>query len=389
MKQDPGEDWDPRSEPVLKNQLAAYDEMRQRCPVASSRHGYTSVFRHDDVMRIVEDPETFSNAVSRFPSVPNGMDPPEHTEFRRILDGYFAPEAMAAFEPECREIALGLIHELPADGETDLMAELAEAFALQIQCAFMGWPNELHEPLYQWTRKNHTATLNKDEAAMSAVAFEFDGYIKELLDVRYKAGANAPRDVTTALLREQVFGRRITADEVVSTIRNWTVGELSTIAASVGILAHYLAMNPALQQRLRVQPDLIPQANEEILRMHSPLVMNRRVTTRPVSIRGRELPARTRVAVIWASANRDEAVFGDPDEFRLDRDPALNLVYGAGIHVCPGAPLARLELRVVIENLLEHTSRISPVPGKKATRAFYPASGFSTLPLHIRKASAV
>ncbi len=388
MKQDSVEDWDPRSEPVLKNQIAAYDEMRQRCPVANSRHGYTSVFRHHDVMRIVEDPETFSNAVSRFPSVPNGMDPPQHIEFRRILDGYFSPEAMAAFEPACREIAVELTDKLPEDGETDLMTELADIFALQIQCAFMGWPCELHEPLHQWTRKNHAATLNKDEAAMSAVAFEFDGYIKELLDIRYKAGANAPRDVTTALLQEQVFGRRVTADEVVSIIRNWTVGELSTIAASVSILAHYLAANPELQQQLRTQPGLIPQANEEILRMHSPLVMSRRVTTRPVSIRDRELPARRRVAVIWASANRDESVFGEPDELRLDRNPALNLVYGAGIHVCPGAPLARLELRVVMETLLERTSWVSLMPDKEAKRAFYPASGFSSLPLHIRRAPA-
>lgn len=387
MEQDPSEDWDPRSEPVLKNQIAAYDEIRQRCPVANSRHGYTSVFRHDDVMRIVGDPETFSNAVSRFPSVPNGMDPPEHTEFRRILDPYFSPQAMAAFEPACRKIALQLTDKLPADGEADLMTEFAEIFALQIQCAFMGWPSELHEPLYQWTRKNHTATLNKDEVAMSAVAFEFDSYIKELLDIRYKAGANAPRDITTALLREQVLGRRITADEVVSIIRNWTVGELSTIAASIGILTHYLAANPELQQQLRARPGSIPQANEEILRMHSPLVMSRRVTTKPVSIRGRELPTRKRVAVIWASANRDESVFGDPDEFRLDRNPALNVVYGAGIHVCPGAPLARLELHVVMEMLLEHTSHISLLPDKEATRAFYPTSGFASLPLHIRGAS--
>ena len=89
------------------------------------------------------------------------------------------------------------------------------------------------------------------------------------------------------------------------------------------------------------------------------------------------------MTLIWASANRDEAVFGDPDEFRLDRDPSQNLLYGAGIHVCPGAPLARLELRIVMEELLARTRRIALVPGKPPARAMYPASGFSSLPLWV------
>jgi cytochrome P450 len=86
---------------------------------------------------------------------------------------------------------------------------------------------------------------------------------------------------------------------------------------------------------------------------------------------------------MWASANRDEAVFGDPDEFRLDRDPALNLLYGAGIHVCPGAPLARLELRVFMEELLRRVPRLALCPDKQPVRAVYPASGFSFLPIMI------
>ncbi|MEO8170306.1 MAG: cytochrome P450, partial [Oxalobacteraceae bacterium] len=172
-------------------------------------------------------------------------------------------------------------------------------------------------------------------------------------------------------------------DEIVSILRNWTVGELATMAACVGILAHYLAGHPQLQQQLRQQPALLPAAIDEILRIHAPLIANRRVTTKPVEIGGRALAAGERITVIWASANRDEAVFGEPDAFRLDRDPAQNLLYGAGIHVCPGAPLARLELRIIIEELLKHTSQIALAPGKQALRAAYPGSGFSALPLWI------
>ncbi|MEO6958910.1 MAG: cytochrome P450 [Burkholderiaceae bacterium] len=173
-----------------------------------------------------------------------------------------------------------------------------------------------------------------------------------------------------------------------SILRNWTVGELGTISASVGILAHYLAVNPALQRQLRERPYLLPVAIDEILRIHAPLIMNRRVAVKPVSMRARELAVGERIAIIWASANRDEAVFGDPDEFRLDRDPGLNLLYGAGIHVCPGAPLARLELRIVMEELLKRTHRITPIADKATVNAHFPASGFSSLPLWIQKSPA-
>lgn len=383
MSDQPQPDWDPRSQDVLEDQIAAYNRMRQRCPVAYSDYLHWSVFRHADVVSVLHDHATFSNAVSRHLSVPNGMDPPEHTAYRKIVEPYFGPERMQAFEPVCRTIAADLARSLPAGGETEFASGFAQNFALRIQCAFMGWPETLHEPLRQWVLKNQAATLGGHRAATAAVALEFDVYIRELLDARRKAGADAPDDVTTSLLRERVEGRPLSDEEIVSIVRNWTVGELGTISASVGILAHYLAERPELQDRLRGEPSLLPAAIDEILRIHAPLIANRRVATRPVELGGRRIGPGERVTLIWASANRDEAVFGDPDEFRLDRDPSLNLLYGAGIHVCPGAPLARLELRVALEELLARTRRIAPVRGKPPARAMYPASGFSSLPLRI------
>ena len=377
-------DWDPRSEPVLSDQIAAYDAMRQRCPVARSDYGYTSLFRHADVLRVMLDHDTFSSAVSRFPSVPNGMDPPEHTEFRRIIEPYFNQEQMNAFAPACHQIAADLANHLPS-GDVEFMADFADVFAVHVQCASLGWPTDLHEPLLQWTRKNHQATLSRDEDALNAVALEFDGYIKNLLAVRRNAGDQAPDDATTRLLHERVYDRHLTEDEIVSILRNWTVGELGTIAASVGILAHYLAKHPDIQQQLRDNPELLPAAIDEILRIHPPLIMNRRVATRDVEFDGFSIKAGERIAALWASANRDEVVFGDPDEFRLDRDPNLNLLYGAGIHVCPGAPLARLELETVMQALFDATRHIALIPDQPPVNAFYPASGFSDLPLHITK----
>jgi cytochrome P450 len=388
MDDKPNPDWEPRSDTILEDQIAAYDDMRHHCPVAYSTYLNWSLFKHEDVMRALHDHETFSNAVSSHLSVPSGMDPPQHTPYRRIIEPYFNASRMQAFEPICRKIAIALVETLPHAGEVEFISAFAEDFALQVQSAFLGWPSNLHEPLRRWIRKNQEATLARDNAALEDVAYEFDGYIRAQLAERRDAGLNAPDDITSSLLRERVGDRLINDEEIVSILRNWTVGELSTISASVGILMHYLAERPDFQQRLRENTSLLPAAIDEILRIHAPLISNRRMTTRPVEVNGQQLQAGARITLMWASANRDEAVFGDPDAFRLDRNPATNLLYGAGIHVCPGAPLARLELRLVTEELLK-IDRIALVPNKVPVKAVYPASGFATLPLWIQRQSVL
>ncbi|HEY4958956.1 MAG TPA: hypothetical protein VII31_14180 [Caldimonas sp.] len=131
-------DWDPKSDAVLRDQLAAYDEMRERCPVAYSDFLGWSLFRHEDVVRVLKDPDAFSNAVSSHLSVPDGMDPPEHTGYRRIVESYFRPELMEAFEPRFREIAANLVQSLLERDGVELIDELAHRFAVRVQCTFLG-----------------------------------------------------------------------------------------------------------------------------------------------------------------------------------------------------------------------------------------------------------
>lgn len=380
----PTPDWSPTSGDVLRDQVAAYDAMRERCPVAYSDLLGWSLFRHGDVMRALNDPETFSNVISSRRAVPNGMDPPEHSEYRRIIELYFQPERMEAFEPECRAIAVELVQALLERDAVELMEQLAHPFAVRVQCGFLGWPAFMHQPLHHWILKGHGATAAQDRAAMADLAREFEGYVDAMLQARRAAGDQASDDVTTSLMRQEAWGRQLELGEIVSILRNWTAGEIGTISTAVGILAHYLAVCPELQQRLRDEPLLLPAAIDEMLRLHGPLVENRRVTTREVEIGGRKIAAGERISLNWIAANRDGRVFADPAEFRLDRDPATNLLYGAGIHVCPGAPLARLELRLVMEELLGRTASIDPMPGAPATRAVYPVSGFAVLPLRLR-----
>lgn len=376
-------DWDPLADSVLADQIAGYDEMRQRCPVAWSDYLWWSLFRHADVMRVLHDSATFSNSASNHLSIPNGMDPPEHTPYRRLINRYFTPDRMAEFQPVCERIASSLVHSLPRTVPFEVMDAFAHPFAVRIQCAFMGWPDSLHAPLREWIAHNHAATHASDRSAMARIALEFDGHIKQQLVLRRDAGDDAPDDVTTRLLRERVYERAITDEEIVSIVRNWTVGELGTIAASVGILMHYLAEHPELQKRLRDHPTEQPDAIDEILRIHAPLIANRRITTCPVHIGDRQIDAGERVTILWAAANRDEAVFRDPDHFDPERNRERNLLYGAGLHVCPGAPLARMELQLLLRALLDATQAIEPVTDQPPVRAHFPASGFDQLTLRI------
>lgn len=372
-------DWDPRSEEVLNHPTATFDDMRHRCPVAHSEYMGWSVFRHGDVLKVVEDHETFSNQVSKHRSVPNGLDKPEHTPYRKLIEPFFSQARMARFEPVCRDISAELVGKVLTRRGVDIIPELAENFALKIQCAFLGWPDSLEEPLRQWAHENHEATLAGDREAMNEIAQRFSRYIHELLESRREQGEWAPDDVTTEIMNSRIDGAPISEADIVSILRNWTVGEIGTIAASIGLLLKYLAEHPQLQETLRREPERIPEAVEEILRLHGPLITNRRRATRAVTLGSRTIAAAERVTVNWVSANRDEAVFPEPDRFRWGRDQSQNLLYGAGLHVCPGAPLARLELRVFVEELLAATDGFSPSAGEKPLGAHYPASGYQHL----------
>jgi cytochrome P450 len=375
MPTSPIPDWNPRSERALRDQRAACDAMRESMPVAYSELLQWSVFRHQDVVDVLLDHQTYSNATSRYLSIPHGMDPPEHTSFRAVVEQFFAPHRMAAFEPRCRSLAAGLVDEMLRASEAEVMSSLALPYAAEAQCRFLGWPTTLAEPLISWTHRNGSATLQQDRSALAQLASEFGVLVGEQLDARQTTGDDL--DVTTELMRQSVAGRLLSREEISSILRNWTAGEIGSLSAAVGILIQYLAEHKLFQDQLRAEPLLLPEAIDEILRLNAPLIANRRLVAKETVIQGRTIPAGSHVSLMWISANRDGRVFDAPDEFRFGRDPGKNLLYGAGIHVCPGAPLARLELRLIVEELLARTEEIRPLAGRLPTNAAYPNSGYA------------
>ncbi|WP_246145838.1 cytochrome P450 [Rubripirellula lacrimiformis] len=378
-------DWDPDGAQVTSDQVAAYDDMRRRCPIAHSEHRGWSVFRHADVMQVLSDHETFSSKVSRHVSVPNGMDPPDHTKYRRLIQPYFAADRIAAFQPACRSIASQLLRQIcSGNAKVEVMGELATPFAARVQCAFLGWPDSLHTDLIRWAADHHDATRRADRESLSRLANQLDGIIDDLIHQRTAAGQDATPDLTFSLINETFDGRKLNNQQIASILRNWTVGEVGTIAASIGIIIHHLARNTQDRAALRADSSRWPNAIDEILRVHNPLHGNRRVTTCPVQLGDRSIGSGERVYINWISANRDDSVFPDAAEVQLDRSQENNLLYGSGIHVCPGAPLARMELLVFMEELFAITPAFTLQSQSTVVPAKYPESGYSIVPIQFQ-----
>ena len=373
--------WEPLSDAALADQRRTYDHMRAACPVARSPRGVT-LFRHADVVAAAADPATFSSAASGRRQVPNSLDPPEHAAFRAVIDPFFAPGRMRALEPHVRACAREIVAALPRGAVVDAVTGFGYPFAVRAQAEWLGWQGA-EARLLAWMGENHEATRSADRARTAAVAAAFDEIVIAQVRRRRDAGRAAPQDPTTELLHVRVDGGLLSDADMVSILRNWTAGDLGSMAAALGVVVHFLATHEDVQAALRADSRDLARAIDEMLRIDDPFLVNRRVVTTATPVAGFALEAGTRVYLNWTSANRDEAVFGDPDAYRPEEHAAHNLVYGTGIHVCPGRPLATLELVAAVQTLLALTSRVELAPDAVLERETYPVGGWRRLPIRL------
>ena len=378
--------WEPLSEAALADQRGTYDRMRAACPLAESPRGVT-LFRHADVTAAAADPATFSSAASAYRQVPNSLDQPEHTAFRAAIDPFFTPERMAALEPRLRTITHEIIGALPRDVTVDAVADIGYPLAVRAQAEWLGW-HGIEDDLLAWMAENHTATRSLDRSRTATVAAAFDEIVSAQVQRRRQMGNNAPKDPTTELLSVTVDGALLSDADIVSILRNWTAGDLASMAAAVGVVVHFLATHSEVQTSLRAQPRNLAAAIDEMLRIDDPFLVSRRVTTTAAHVEGYLLEPGKRIYLNWTSANRDETVFGDPDAYRPAENAAHNLVYGTGVHVCPGRPLATLELIVAVETLLSLTTHVELAPDAQPIRETYPLGGWQKLPVLLFRAPA-
>lgn len=344
-------------------------------------HETITVRAHAEVVRVATDPGRFSSAASRFLQVPNGLDGAEHARFRALVDRYFTQEALAPFAPRCRSVAKALVAEVSQGRVVEAVWEIGASYAVRAQSAWLGWPGELERPLLDWLTDRFEAIRSGDPVRTAEVAQRFDALMVSLIEPRRESDGS--RDITDQLIHDASAGRPLRDGEIVSILRNWTGGDLGSIALAVGVIVHFLATHEGVATHLRqhVTDETLDVYLEEMLRLDDPFHASRRVATCEAHLDDRSIQAGQPVVLDWRSANRDPNVFSPPDGFSPGVNAAGNVVYGIGPHVCPGRPLARLELRELVRALLSTTSRID-LAGESA-REQPPLGGFRSVPIQL------
>ncbi len=340
-----------------------------------------AVSRHADVVEASRDAEHFSSAqgvrpVSLVPLSIVSMDDPEHTRQRRILSKGLTPRQVRTMTDHVRELTNQVIDEVEASGEIDFVSDLAAHVPLIVISELLGLDPAIRGSLYEWSEAmiSGEAAGPDDVELMERSAWGFDGYttmVSKVLDERRED----PRDDMLSILAAAYDAGELTyAEEIkanyegahegsarpVNELSNdellmfcvllMVAGNETTRNAIAGGLRAF-SQFPAERNKLLTDPSRMDSAVEEILRWTSPVLNFTRTVTSTVTLDGTELHEGDRVLLLYAAANRDPRVFDDPESFRIDRDPNPHVAFGFGPHFCMGANLARMEIKVVFEEL--------------------------------------
>jgi cytochrome P450 len=365
----PAPDFDPLEPESFDTFHTEFTELRGRCPVARSEawNGFWALLRYEDVLAAAGNPELFTttvqNVVPRLAFTgrrpPLHLDPPDHTPYRRALNPYFTPAKMAAIEPALRRIVADLLDPLIAAGGGDFCAEFTHRLPGYVFAEFFNLTPELGMAIREATREFVDAVQRFEAEGVKRTSLALYDIARTIIAMRQEEPLDPADDPTSGLLAARVDGQPLPEEMLLGTLRQFIVVGMVAPCVFIGSMVVHLAEHPELQAQLRADPGLIPAAVEEYLRLLTPYRGFARTPTRDVEIGGRLIRKDEPVALVYASANRDESVFPDPGEFVLDRpNIGRHLAFGAGPHRCAGAPLATLMLQVTLGELLARTSSI-------------------------------
>jgi cytochrome P450 len=349
---------------VLDDPGAAHGRLLSESPVHRF-DGFDPPFytlsRYEDVASALKDVTTFSSRYGQGPryTEERGMksDPPMHTFFRRLVSKAFTPRAVAAMEPRIERIVEELIDAFVERGEADLHHELAFPLPTIVIAEMLGVPSEDRSKFKVWSDAWVAAMGSTTPEVFAGEIAEMRSYIHEHVAERHRreqAGLALPDDLVSALVVAEEEGKRLGADEIVNVVRQLLVGGNETTTSLITNALLRLTEQPGLLDRIREDPGLAELAVEESLRFDAPVLGLFRTTTCPVERHGVVIPEGAKVMLLYSAANRDPGVFEDPDSFSLDREAhevRRHLAFGFGIHVCLGAGLARLEGRIVLQQV--------------------------------------
>ncbi|RJQ87866.1 cytochrome P450 [Amycolatopsis panacis] len=336
-----------------------YKELQAKCPVGrSDKHGgFWFLTKSDDIFAAEQAPDTFSVAPSMLlpdfatdvPLIPIDIDPPEHTDYRRILLPLFTPKVIGRLDEGMHRTARELAVEVAAQEVADASHLFARPMPTIIFSRLAGFPEQDWPKFDQWVDDiiyERTVDYERARQAADEVFAYFDALLKSRTD---DAGSD---DLIYYLLTAEIKGRKLTHEELLSYCYLLFVAGLDTTAWAIRSSLWYLAQNPKAQARLRENPDEIPAAAEEFLRTLSPVQAMARTCLKDTEVRGQEIKEGDRVVLVFGAGNRDPEAYEQPDDIILDRQNNRHLAFGGGIHRCLGSNLGRQELVVALEEFL-------------------------------------
>lgn len=349
---------------ALDSIFDTYRDLRSKCPVGKSGKygGFTYLMKSEDIFAAEQDPETFAVRptmllpafATDMPMIPIDIDPPEHTDYRRILLPLFTPKNIAKLDEgmhrTARELAEQVVESAANGGVADVSAIFARPMPTIVFSRLAGFPEEDWPKFDQWVDDViYERTVNPERAQKGTqdVLDYFDALLKS------REGQPRTDDLMGELMNAQVKGRDLTHEELLSYCFLLFLAGLDTTAWAIRTSLWWLAQHPEEQDTLRQDHDLIPAAAEEFLRTLSPVQAMARTCTRDTEVGGQEIKEGERVVLVFGAGNRDPETYDNPDEIILDRENNRHLAFGGGIHRCLGSNLGRQELVVALQEFLD------------------------------------
>jgi len=350
--------FDHHSPEFAANPWGILEELRRSCPIARSDAygGFWVVSRYQDITAIALDTATFSSASTLIPAfnpyrmLPIHADPPEHAGYRHLLNRFFGVRAVRAAEPAIRACVTEAIDSFIERGRCDVMRNLAQPVATMRTMQLVGLPEEKWEG-YAALAHLHDTTRHDDPR--HRMAEEGLRPLRQDLAAVAQERRSHPRedDLVTAIVHSEVDGRRLSEREITDIMLFIIMAGIDTTKAAIGNMLLHLSKDLAARDALISDPDLIPRAVEEMLRYETSVPALARHATRDCIVRGQHIRKGEKLLLLWASADRDEEVFPEPNRVILDRSPQ-HLAFGRGVHSCLGSTLAREEIRITLQEVL-------------------------------------
>ncbi|HVT77040.1 MAG TPA: cytochrome P450 [Acidimicrobiales bacterium] len=346
------------------------------------------VTRYADVKQVSGDPATFSNAGGIRPesgpiAMMIDMDDPEHGRRRKLVNRGYLPRRVRARENEVRAACDAIVDRLADRDRCDLVWDIAAPLPLAVIANDLGFAEADRPQLLEWSDAMLRA-LTGDPDVAAAAGEAFGGYMAYATDVIAQRRAEPTDDLMSVLCHAEVDGEQLTDDEIIHESLLILIGGDETTRHVISGGAYQLLVERDRWDRLRTDASLLSTAVEEMLRWVSPIKNMARTATRDVELGGQLIREGDTLLLLYPSANRDDAVFADPDTFDIERTPNEHVAFGFGTHYCLGSSLARLELKVMFEQLLARLPDLSLASDDEP--AYRPAnfiSGYETLPVRL------